>query len=376
MQLCEYFGRCGGCTTQHVPYELQLSNKLKFVEGLFKKAEIELPHIEVMSGQQFHYRNRMDFVFSKAGPGLRKRGKFDRIVPIKACKIAHERINILLNEVWEWFENSKEKLEPFLIKAAQGTLKYAVIRVTLTGDSSISFILNEESSKLNTHVEQIKQFSLQTSAENVIVGYVPRRSDVSFSKECFAVKGGLILTEELLGRKIRFHSQAFFQTNCFLARKLVEKVRTLFSKHSTEEGILIDLYGGAGSFGITSGDLFSKTIIIDNSEENIRCAEENLKINNIQGEAISADASFLRKLKLAAPVFMIVDPPRSGINPKVIKYILGLLPKVIIYVSCNPKEFVKDLHYFLEHYTLESLTLLDMFPNTNHIELVAELKKR
>ncbi|RLE41485.1 23S rRNA (uracil(1939)-C(5))-methyltransferase RlmD [Candidatus Woesearchaeota archaeon] len=376
MPECEYFGRCGGCSTQHLPYKAQLENKKRFVLHLLQRVLDKVAEPKIYSGPEYHYRNRMDFVFCNKGLGLRKRRKFDKIIPIKHCKISSERINELLKEVWDWYEANKSTIEPFQHRKALGTLKYAVIRATLSGDSSISFIMNEASSHLREHVELVKEFASKTTANNVIVGYVPRRSDLSIAKECFPVKGRLELEECLQGKRFLFHSQAFFQTNSHMASELVGYCYQVMNGYPTTQATLVDLFGGVGSFGICLGELFKEVLIIDNASESIECAAKNLSTNNIKGNAIAADASVLGKLNLSPPLYMIVDPPRSGMHRKVIARVIETKPDVLLYVSCNPKQLAKELPSFSKYYTIKSLAIFDMFPHTPHVEVVVELLRK
>ncbi len=374
---CPYFGECGGCTAQHIPYETQIKNKNTLVLTHLKKNGItDLDRIESNVGTPFSYRNRMDFSIGAEGLSLRKRGQFNSFVRIGECVICNPKINALMKEVQQWFDKNKAALEPFLPKPRTGCMKYATIRASEhTDSSSITFILNEDSHALGKHIELIREFASQTSAKNVAIASVPLETEMSLSHEAFAVKGSLEMQELIDGKSVSFSSQGFFQNNTAMAEKMVQHCKSILRQHQTNNSYLIDLYGGAGTFAIPLGGMFEKTIVIDSEGPNIVYASANLRKNSIKSETYAGDAKLLKKLPFPSnkDLYLIIDPPRSGMHPKVIQYIMELKPKLIIYVSCNPMLMAKELKAFMKHYTLKSATMFDLFPQTEHVEAIAEL---
>ena len=364
--LCPYFGSCGGCSAQHLDYSLQLENKRKALAQAINSQEIQ-----VFSGQEYSYRNRMDFVFHPRGLGLRERGKWYSIVDIQKCVISNELINKLLQEVRNYFVN----VDAFDIRKHSGTFRYAVIRATSIQDSSISFVLNDDSSRLGEAIERIRQFSSQSTARNIMVVSVPAQTDVSVSNDSTTIKGTEYLQEQLMGKTFYFPIQGFFQNNSAMAEKMQEYVNSLFQKYPPSSAHLLDLYGGVGTFGIINAHLFSGMTIVDLGSS-IEAATKNLELNNIQhGTALNLDAMQLKKVSLPKPLFVITDPPRTGMHPKTIDQLNLLQPEVIIYISCNVAQLAKELPK-LKNYTLKSAALFDLFPQTNHSEAVVELVRK
>ncbi len=363
--LCPYFGKCGGCAAQHIDYEFQLENKRKTVA---KAASVDPENVKVFSGEPYFYRNRMDFIFHSGGLGLREKGNWRGIVDVERCVISDESLNKILGEIRDYFKGC----DYFDILKKTGTFRYAVIR-TPHDDSSISFVLNKDSPRLKEAIEKIKVFSEQTSAKNVIVTYVPSNSDNSISEDFFVVKGSDFLQEEYLGKKFRYHAQAFFQNNHAMAEKMLAYSHELLKKYDTRNAQLLDLYGGVGSFGIVNSDLFKEVLVVESVKGAIDAAHENIKENkcaNIKAEVM--DAKNVNKLNLSKNLFVINDPPRSGMHPKAIERLNELGPKGIIYVSCNPEQLGKELPKF-KNYNLKSVAMFDLFPQTPHIEAVVEL---
>ena len=141
---CPYFNNCGGCSTQHINYEIQLANKKELVDSAIQNSGItnQSKQIQIFSDNPYCYRNRMDFIFHPKGLGFRKKGKFYKIIDIGQCVISNDKLNALLKEVRDWFNQNRKHLDVFNTTKKPGTLRYAVIRATeFKDDSSISFVL-------------------------------------------------------------------------------------------------------------------------------------------------------------------------------------------------------------------------------------------
>ncbi len=368
--LCKYFGKCGGCTGQHVDYKLQVENKTKMLFNAIKKKDkdFKIEDIKAFFDNEYHYRNRMDFIFHINGIGFREKGNWRKINDIDECVISNKRLNELLKEARGFFKSP----DAFDVVKHSGTLKYAVIR-TPQNDSSISFVLNSDSSRLNDAQEKIKEFAKITSADNVIITMTPAETDVSVTNEYFVVKGRDMLSETYLGKRFEYHVQGFFQNNSVMAEKMHEYVNGILKKHHTSSAHLLDLYGGVGTFGIINAELFKSVTIVEEFKGCIETAEVNIKNNNINNaKAIAMDAKHLKKLSFGSPLFVITDPPRSGMHPNTIHQLKELQPKVIIYVSCNVEQLGKDLLKFKD-YKIKSAAMFDLFPQTLHCEGVVEL---
>ena len=307
---CKYFGNCGGCSAQHIPYELQLENKKKQLEIITK-----IP-VKVFSEEKYNYRNRMDLIFTSNSLGLRKKSEWQKIVPIDNCLIADKKINTFMSEIQSFFTNN----DTFDVKKHSGTFRYAVIRTA--DDSSISFVLNSKSTKLGEAIEQIKSFAEKTSAENILVTYVPPETDVSTSSDFFVVKGNDYLTINYHNKNFHYSIQSFFQNNHLMAKKMHEYCSEILSKYPTKENNLLDLYGGVGTFGIINSELFKKVTIVEFSKESIEMANHNIQLNNLDNvEAFAMDSKYLKNLNLKTPIYLITDPPRTGMDPKTINAI-------------------------------------------------------
>ena len=386
---CEYFGKCGGCRSQHIDYSVQVSNKKDL---LARYVGIDASEIKVFSGDDFNYRNRMDFIVHAKGLGFRKKGQWDKIVDIDKCDISMLAVNKLLNEVREKFFDPSG-IDNFDLHKQRGSFKYVVVRITKSGDSSLSFVLNSDSSRLAEAVEKVKTYASSNlcSAKNVLITYVDRKRDMSISTEYFVVKGSEFLLEELCGHKYYYSIQGFFQNNPNMAEKMIKYVRSLFvdieGGFEAKDVELLDLYGGVGTFGIALADLFDKVFVVESFAPSIEIAQKNIIANELSGK-VSAYVSEAKQLRNKVPLdilkhsdrsnakklFVVCDPPRSGMTPKAIRRLLELMPSRIVDISCNPKQLSKEILKFeAAGYVKKSVAMLDLFPQTNHMEGVVEL---
>jgi 23S rRNA (uracil1939-C5)-methyltransferase len=361
--LCPYFGKCGGCAFQDIESEAQLEKKRdKLAQAL------RFEDIPIYSGPDYNYRQRMDMVFHPGGLGFREKGSWRRIVDVEKCVISNEKLNALIGEIREFFRG----VDAFDSKTHVGTYRFAVLR-TPPSDSGVSIVLNKDSERLDEAREKVKKYAEWTSAKNVLLTYVTHDSGASISDEYDIVKGSDILEESYLGYVFKYHIQGFFQNNHEMAEKLHQYCHDLLKSYPREDRHLLDLYGGVGTFGIINASLFEDVTILENYEPAIQACEGNVNENGLSNvKPILMDAKHLKILELPEPLVAILDPPRSGMNPRTLKRLNAIKPELIVFISCNVKLLRRELP-FLSNYRIKSAALFDLFPQTPHQEAVIEL---
>ena len=364
---CPYFGACGGCTTQDVAYRHQRDRKRDDLAKLFGTDEIS-----VFSHQPYGYRSRVDMPFHPGGLGFRRRGRWDLIENIERCAIAEDAVNRLIGAVRAAFPEP----DAFDVRRRTGTLRYAVIRTTRL-ESCVTIILNPESPRLEDARRRIRAFSESGVADNVLIGYVPPNTDHSVTENYEVLRGSAYLTEELLGLRFEFHSQGFFQANRALTEEMLRYSCERLARHAGGSGELVDLYGGVGSFGIVNGAAAGRVTVMEEHPRSVESAERNLAEHlgapqHAPHRAIARPSEQLPALDLQRPLYVITDPPRAGMHPRVLRALEYLRPDAVLYVSCNPERAADELAQ-LESYHVESLALFDLFPQTPHYEAVIEL---
>jgi 23S rRNA (uracil1939-C5)-methyltransferase len=361
--LCPYYGTCNGCSAQHIDYKQQLNNKKQWIV----KA-LNFPYVEVFHDREYNYRNRMDFIFKKGRIGLRSNENPNELVDIENCVIAEPRINELLGEVRTFFKN-----HPLL---KEELFYYLVIRNTSLGEASLSFVLNDNSTKLGEAQELIREFAKTSSAKNILITYTNPEEDESISEEFFTIKGTDQLQEKYLGKIFFYSVQGFSQNNTIMANKMHEYVRKLLEKYSNKQAYLLDLYAGVGTFGILNADLFKEVNIVESFAPCIETAKVNLQENQVKNaHTFVLDARNIVRLKLKTPLFVVTDPPRVGMDEKTIQELKRLKPEAIVYISCNHHQLSRDIPKFKE-YEVKSAAIFDLFPQTAHLEVVVELIRK
>ena len=329
------------------------------MDGMIDQAKriLMVDEVESFSDAPLGYRNRVDLVFFPGGLGMRE--SFDSFVDVEHLDLASDRVNEIIAQV-----RSLIDVDTFDQKTKRGALRYAVIRAL--DSASVSFVVNAKAD-LGRIREAISSFADASDCENVLITFIDPDSDVSVGSEYEVVKGSDILHATLAGVELSVHVQGFFQNNSRVADLMHGYIRESLSPG----GVLVDLYGGVGSFACSLGSLFDRVVVIEEHEGAASMASENLARNGIVGEAICADASALSDFQ-ADRTTIVTDPPRSGMSEKAARAIARLRPDRIVYVSCNPIIAPRDLAYF-SGYSIEKTAVFDMFPGTDHFEMVVVL---
>ncbi len=338
---CIHFGICGGCHYQHIPYDLQLEFKQAiFREQLQRMAGLDDPFITnaIPSKNEWIYRDSLQF-------GLDREAKLcfadiytNELFPVHECHLPMQEIGRMWPQV---------DFEPGLDL------------------DRIEFRQNwDEDLMLVIHGKEMPEMSSEATMSIVHIQ----------DGEELVIAGDDHLTMTVRGRHFDVSAGAFFQTNFSGADALVESVISIIEAEKPEN--LLDVYCGVGLFSAFLADKLKTIVGVEYSPSACSNFSENLdEFDNVslyQGRA----EQILPGLKMDFDC-ILVDPPRSGLKKEVTHAIIENSPELLIYVSCNPATFARDTKHFISAgYNLESSTLVDMFPQTFHIELVNLFKKR
>ena len=317
---CEYFGRCGGCDFQQMNYENQLAAKVSIIKDCLTRIgkinyekEIEI----IPSPLPFNYRSRAQWHIDTQ---RKKVGYFQRnshkVIDVEHCPILTEDLQMILTEVRETIDWGSFWSEKISIEAA-------------SSDGNVSIYSDEM-------IEPTEQISFEAK-----------------------------------GEKYFYSAKSFFQGNPFLIEKLLE-----LALPNSAGKIALDLYCGVGLFTLPLGRKFEKVIGVEANKDAIDFAEksaENARLENVEFYAEAVD-DFLDENKISDVDFVLLDPPRSGAEKRTIENIIKLNPSKISYVSCEPSVLARDLRILIDNgYSIESISALDLFPQTHHIETVVQL---
>ena len=380
---CPHFGVCGGCSSQNLTYEKQLELLSDEVCELFEDKDLPMGMYLGVKGSEntWEYRNKMEFTFGdleKGGEltlGMHMKGKSFGVLTVDKCMIVDEDFRKVLTVTVEYFR--KQNLPYYRVMKREGYLRHLVVRkasntgelmVNLVTTTQIDFDLSEYTELLKSQTYKGKLVSvLHTENDSFSDAVVPEKVNILYGRD--------YIIEELLDLKFKISPFSFFQTNSRGAESLYSIVRDFMGNGDNK--VVFDLYCGTGTIGQIAAPNAKKVIGLELIEEAVEAAKENAKLNGLDNcEFIAGDVAETIKQVKVKPDIIILDPPRSGVHPKALDYVIKFNAPQIIYVSCNPKTLVTDLKVLeAKGYEIEKTLLMDMFPNTPHVETVVKLKK-
>lgn len=357
--LCPYFARCGGCHYQHTTYDEQIRHKSAILrETLRRLGKIDSPEPKIIAGEPWNYRNRTQFKFEKRGPDFAL-GYFEmgshRLLPVALCPISSPRINQVIPELW-----ALGRRPDF----AAGTGEIEI--VTAHDDSPVLLNVTAERPWPETLISAARERIADLASLAVAAGRdTPPR-----------VYGKGHIVYRAAGSDYRLSHGAFFQTNRFLTDRLAETaIATL------RGGLALDLFCGVGYFTLPLARAYERVVAVESHPSAARDLKSNRNraaLNNVDVHHAPA-AEFLARWKPQSrrtPDAVLLDPPRTGLGRAAAEHLAAIGAANIVYVSCDPATLARDLAVLLQRgYSLAALTLVDLFPQTFHIETVATLTK-
>lgn len=392
---CTYFGVCGGCKIQNFSYRKQLEFKTDTVENAFEKIggfrDVEIP-LAIESENEYYYRNKMEFSFSdekwltevdeekekeKFALGLHIPKFHTKILDIEECYLQTERTIKILNFTRKFFKDRNQSV--YSTKTHEGYLRFLILReCRRTKDFLVNLItydyaeemINDYSNQLRLNFPQVTTF---------INSFSQKKAQVAFAEEVKVIYGSGHIVEKLKREdkeySFKISPNSFFQTNTLQSEKLYSKAVEFGDFLKTDN--VLDLYCGTGSISIYISELVNKVKGVELIDESIKSARENALLNDIDNvDFETADIKeFLLNFKEPGYNKVIVDPPRSGLHPDICEVLSESDYEKIIYVSCNPVTQARDLSIIMSKgkYKLGRIQPVDMFPQTYHIENVAEV---
>lgn len=362
---CKYYGKCGGCQIYDISYEEEIEYKLQKVYNLLKKEPEEI----IKSPRIYYYRNRMDWAVGRNYEvGLKEFGKWWSYVDIDECLLQSEESNFIRNKFREFIK--EKNLEPWDNKIHKGLVRYLIVREgKFTNERMIIIILYEKK-----NIQDFMEFvdSIKNKITSAYIGINNEISDVSYSKEKIHIFGDIYLKEKILNNTYYILPNSFFQPNSFILDKLIKSVIEYLEPK--ENDIIYDLYSGIGTFSIEIAKYSKFVIGVDVEKENEELFYKNSKINEIKNSKFILNK--VENLDRIDGNKVVLDPPRSGLHPRVIKLLGDSNVKRIVYVSCNYETFKRDLEKLSKYrFNLVGYKIIDQFPRTVHTEIVGLLER-
>jgi len=345
------------------------------------------------SDEQYAYRNKMEFSFSarrwltgweiESGEeldkdfalGLHVPGQFDKVLDIHDCRLIPQEVMSFVNGVRDFAQ--ERGWNAWHIRKHAGFLRHLVVRVARhTSDCMANIVTSTRSSE---RMEELASFvrsrhpAITTLVNTVHSGV----SQTSLGEATHTVFGPGTINERLGPFTFEIGPSTFFQTNTAQAERLIETA--IECADISESDTVFDLYCGCGSISLFAAERAERVIGIELVPEAVEAATRSAATNGVD------NCTFLAGDMLHAfteefvdthgrPDVIIVDPPRGGIHPKVVKRLARLGAPRLVYVSCNPMSQAADLRGLCERYRIVRVQPVDLFPHTHHIECVVKLE--
>ena len=338
--LCPYYDICGGCSISAYTYQDELEYKVNNVIDIFKRNDIDIKPNIIKSDNRYGYRNKITLQVSNGIIGLYEEDS-NKIVDVDKCLLVSDKLNEIIDIIKKNINVNK--------------CSKIVIRDTYYGIMII--------------------FYGSVNSEEVIK-YLDNRviSIYTYDNKYKCIYGEKYLYEMIGEYKYRISPDSFFQVNSRTVNKLYNKV-VEYAVENEKKDNLVDLYCGTGTIGIYLSKYFNSIIGIELNKQAVEDAKENARINDVNNiEFYAGDVGKIINDQIKADV-IVVDPPRSGLDKRTKDILLKIKANKIVYVSCNPLTLARDIKELESGYDLGDITLVDMFPNTHHVESVCFLKR-
>lgn len=381
---------CGGCAYRCLSYEQELLIKENDVRFAFRKAGLfDVNVLPVLStGRTSGYRNKAQYPVGTGKDGRLIAGfyapKSHRVVEAVDCPLQSKAFRLMLSYLLEFF--TERRVSAYDENSGTGLLRHFYFRANRDGSAVLlTVVINAEELPHGDELarEMPRKFS---NLAGIVVNINRENTNVICGRRYKTLWGSASLTDELCGVRLSISPQSFYQVNHDATELLYRKAASLAAPQ--EDDVLLDLYCGIGSIGLSMADRVKKVVGIEIVPEAILAAQQNAKDSGIEnasffcGDAVDTEkllATAEREIGKIAPDIVILDPPRKGATPALLSFIHDTLaPKRIVYISCNPDTLARDLAYLvsLGGYTYGDVTPVDLFPRTGHVESVVCLTRK
>ena len=373
---CTTFDKCGGCDLRHIAYSETLKIKQEKVQNLVNKMlknKVKVNETVGMENPTF-YRNKAIYPVTQD----KKVGIFAKrshnIIPINECKIQtkiSQEISKYILDNWKDSiydeETGKALLRNIMVREGFKTDEIMLVLVQ-NGEKNVF----ETNSKLKIE-NVIKEFP---KIKTIVINVNTEKTNVVLSRKNIIVYGDGTITDRLGDYEFKISPNSFYQVNPVQTEKLYNLA--IEGAKLKKDDILCDLYCGIGTIGIFASKYVKKVYGVEIVEEAIKDAKQNAEINNVDNiEFIQGDVEVAFDKMLdngVKPSVVIVDPPRKGLDSKTDQNLCNLKLDRLVYVSCNPATLMRDLQVLEDVYKIDSITPVDNFCYSSHIECVAVLE--
>lgn len=354
---CPYFGRCGGCQYQHLAPENQAAWKREILRETLRRIGkiVWDSEIALHTAHPWNYRNQAALKVARRADGRVELGFFEaeshRLFPVDACLILSPRLNALLGQLRqrEWIERLGDCREIELLADERDEQVMVVLRGDMgvqQGESLARDVLSRRPEVASVAIEREGRLQM-------------------FGQEALQYNVGDL--------RYRVSPGSFFQASRFLLPELVSTVT-----EGQSGGLALDLFAGVGLFTLPLARKFAQVVGVEAHPRAAADLAANAEAHGFKNLRVVAAKifDFLRRFAQSEADLVVLDPPRAGVGRSELKFLAGLRPRRIHYISCYPPTLARDLEFLLgQGYKLDAVGLFDLFPQTFHIECLARLSR-
>lgn len=375
---CPAYPRCGGCTCRHMSYEATLEAKRQQVKDCFQRIghiDIDVPPVLGMA-EPSAYRNKTALPVGGTADAPRV-GFFaprsHALIPNDRCPNAMPPADQLCEAVLDWMRANH--VAPYVEESHTGLMRHIVIRINRKGEAMVTLVVNGASLPKE---KELAEALMQRGAVSVILNENRERTNVIMGRKFRTIAGRDTLEDVLCGLTFDLSPAAFFQVNPSQTEVLYQTALDL--AELSPEDTLCDVYCGAGTITLMMARHCKTALGIEIVPQAIDNAKQNARRNGITNTdfRVGAAEDVLPRLvdEGLRPDVIVVDPPRKGLDEKVIHAMAKAGPRRIVYVSCNVATQARDAALLqVAGYRLEKVQPVDMFAWTSGVECVALLSK-
>ncbi len=387
---CKAFLKCGGCAFRHITLEEELRIKTQSVKDAMERiGGINVKVDDCVSTPVITYRNKAQLPVTQTDKGVVcgfYASHSHRIVENTLdCLNTPEIFSLIAKDTVSFMEENK--IDAYIEESGKGVVRHLYMRENKKGDVMLCLVVNSDVLKSEKTELKYVNFIVEKYPEikSVYLNVNKKQTNAVLGEEFKLLFGDNCFEDEILSVRLSMSPDSFFQVNRVGAETVYKTAFSLLPEKSFEN--VYDLYCGVGSIGLSlfseikNGNLninAERLFGIEIVKDAVKWAKHNAKKNGIDNAQFfasdSADITEMALFEKYPPSLVILDPPRKGVEEKLLKYLADKGVNDILYISCNPATLARDMSYLYSRgYTSERVVPVNMFSRTGHVECVVHL---
>ncbi len=377
---CPIFGKCGGCQFQHLTYEAELEAKEQFVrDAMNRLGGISYPVSSILpSPLPLRYRNKVQYPLIQDADGVVRAGFYanrsHRVIPCDDCILQPTLLNAIAQTVCDLL--TRYHIPIYHETTHSGLVRHLYLRHAITTNRVLVCLVCNGNRLPHADAFCSELTALHPEICSIVLNVNRQQTNVITGNECISLWGEKFLADQMADVPVQLGPLSFYQVNTLGANQLYAVVQNFAALQSSD--LLLDLYCGAGTIGLSMASRCQKLIGVEIIPEAVESARQNAARMGISHAEFFCEDAGQAARRLASqnlrPNVIVLDPPRKGCDATTLEAVLKMAPQRIVMVSCNVSTAARDVRYLCEHgYVVHAIQPVDMFPRTKHVEAVIGL---